>query len=162
MPNDVVVASRFEQPGPIGPREDSVETRQDRSGPDRFFLVSNAPSMIPVEEVTRLGPEATDRVTVGFLRDSRLRVYSPFQASVRRDSNGVMVQVSDDINVYGRGQSLSEAIIDFQHAVAELYFTLKADEGHLGRGVEVTWNALQVHIGERPQMPAQHEASRVR
>lgn len=114
----------------------------------RVVIVSNKPKMIPADEVEDLGPEVTDGVSLGFLRDGRLRVKAAIPVVITRKGDSVTVDVKD-LNVYGQGRNLSEALIDLQHAVVELYFAVKQDRDNLGKGMMAIWSVLQGKIEER-------------
>ena len=65
------------------------------------------------------------------LRDGRLRVVEPISVS-RTTENGEVVLEARELNEFGFGATLSEAIPDLQTAIAELYFTLEAERDRLG------------------------------
>ena len=69
--------------------------------------------------------------TLGALRDGRLRVVEPIAVTWTTE-DGQCVAEAAEINEFGFGDNLTEAIADLQAAIAELYFALDADQEHLG------------------------------
>ena len=65
------------------------------------------------------------------LRDGRLRVVEPISVS-RTMEDGEVVLEAHELNEFGFGATMSEAIADLQTAIAELYFTLEAERDRLG------------------------------
>lgn len=69
--------------------------------------------------------------TLGALRDGRLRVVEPIAVTWTTE-DGQCVAEAAEVNEFGFGDNLTEAIADLQAAIAELYFTLDADQERLG------------------------------
>ena len=69
--------------------------------------------------------------TLGALRDGRLRVVEPIAVTWTTE-DGQCVAEAAEINEFGFGDNLTEAIADLQGAIAELYFALDADQERLG------------------------------
>ena len=65
------------------------------------------------------------------LRDGRLRVVEPIAVTWTTE-DGQCVAEAAEINEFGFGDNLTEAIADLQAAIAELYFALDADQERLG------------------------------
>ncbi len=76
-------------------------------------------------------PQSPGRFMLERLRDERLRVAEPIEI-VRTTEDGKCVVEAPELNEFGFGDNLSEAIADLQAAIAELYFTLDAEQGRLG------------------------------
>ena len=92
--------------------------------------------------------EAPARLTLDSLRDRRLRVVEPIEV-VRMVEGGQHVAEAPEINEFGFGDDLAEAVADLQAALAELYFTLEADQRRLGSDLATVWGTLsrKVHKG---------------
>lgn len=78
-----------------------------------------------------LGAATPAEFLLGSLRDGRLRVAEPISVS-RTAESGQIVLEAHELNEFGFGGNVSEAIADLQTAIAELYFTLDAEQDRLG------------------------------
>ena len=81
------------------------------------------------------------KLTIDRLADERLRVVEPIDV-VQREEDGQCVVEAAELNEFGFGNNLSEAIADLQAAVAELYFTLDAERNRLGPDLAAVWATL--------------------
>ena len=81
------------------------------------------------------------------LRDERLTVVEPF-AIERTTDAGQCVLEATEINEFGFGENLTEAIADLQAAIADLYFSLEEERERLGRDLAKVWATLsrKVHM----------------
>ena len=86
---------------------------------------------------------------LGFLLDRRLRVISPIEVSLSKKQNK-FIAIAFKINEFGYGINPSEAIIDLQHTIAELYFFLNKNKFKLGVDLQHTYNRLQSLIKYAP------------
>ncbi len=77
----------------------------------------------------------------GSLRDGRLRVVEPIKAVWREEDEGIVVEAAE-LNEFGFGDNLSEAMADLQAAIAELYFTLEREQHGLGPDLAAVWATL--------------------
>ena len=68
---------------------------------------------------------------LGALHDGRLRVVEPIAVNWTKE-DGQCVAEAHEISEFGFGGNLTEAIADLQAAIAELYFTLEAEQERLG------------------------------
>ncbi len=94
------------------------------------------------------GPEARQvprEFTLGSMRDGRLRVVEPIEV-VQKTEDGKCVVETPELNEFGFGDNLSEAIADLQAAIAELYFTLDAEQDRLGPDLAAVWATLSRKI----------------
>lgn len=108
------------------------------------LLSAHLSALVPIErvETANLGPAHPERLLLGALRDGRLRVRSPI--SVRLTSeNRDFVAEAEELTEFGFGKNPSEALIDLQNAIAELYFTLQQEQGRLGPDLELVWANLE-------------------
>lgn len=87
-----------------------------------------APAFVPHPFVMPVAPR---EFTLGALRDGRLRVIEPIAVNWTTE-DGQCVAEASEINEFGFGANLTEAIADLQAAIAELHFTLEAEQERLG------------------------------
>ena len=80
----------------------------------------------------------SDALALGSLRDGRLRVVEPI-AVTQMMEGGKHVAEAPVLNEFGFGGNPSEAIADLQAAIAELYFTLEAEQHRLGPDLATVW-----------------------
>ena len=72
-----------------------------------------------------------EQFLLGFLRDGRLWVTEPFEATWYMESDEYVVE-AHEIAEFGFGRTIPEATADLQRAIAELYFTLEREQERLG------------------------------
>lgn len=89
-----------------------------------------------------------DNILLGALRDGRLRVVSPIKVKLTYEGKHTIAE-ADEIDEFGFGENISEAIADLQRAIAELYFTLDKEQGRLGVDLQRIWGVLQEKIIKR-------------
>ena len=80
-------------------------------------------------------------ITLDTLRDGRLRVVEPIEAIPMLEA-GEHVLEAPELNEFGFGDTLSEALADLQAAIVELYFTLEEDQDRLGPDLSSVWDVL--------------------
>ena len=90
-----------------------------------------------------------EELLVGTIRDGRLRVHSPIHVKVMREGEEVVTEATE-LNEFGFGENLSEALDDLQAAVRELYWSLMKDQHRLGPELERVWEVLHRKIELRP------------
>ena len=131
--DEILTIQKFEQP--LVPTEDEVQAYSDSMTsltPDE--IINEAlPQIIPVE------------ILIGSLRDGSLRVVVPLRVKVSREDTGFVLEAVD-LNEFGFGDNLSEAISDLQYAIAELYYSLKAEPQRLGPDLQEVWQKLRQAI----------------
>lgn len=113
-----------ELPPQLGPEQHNVEATA------QVLKWLESPEAPPAE------PDGVSAATpseflLGSLRDGRLRVVEPILVS-RTTENDEIVLEGRELNEFGFGTTVSEAIVDLQTAIAELYFTLDAEQERLG------------------------------
>ena len=136
MPSDVV---RFAEPSSVD-IEGDVNARADK------MAEMEISRLIPAADSTRDIPQTIpSTILIGSLRDARLRVISPIKVKVINDSGHFILEATD-LNEFGYGSNLSDAAIDLQHTIAELYFSLEADADRLGVDLQQTLQRLQEMI----------------
>jgi len=89
--------------------------------------------------------ETPDQILLGSLRDGRLRVRSPIKVEFTAEGEHIIAEAVD-FNEFGFGNNTSEALIDLQRAVAELYLTLEKEQDRLGKDLQGVWVILQEKI----------------
>ena len=102
---------------------------------------------IPVDESFALLEMALppNEFALGSLRDGRLRVVEPIKA-VRTTDEGKCVVEAPELNEFGFGDNLSEAITDLQAAIVELFFTLETEQARLGQDLAMVWATLSQKV----------------
>ena len=83
--------------------------------------------------------------TLGSLRDGRLRVVEPIEV-LPMFEGGTYVVEAPELNEFGFGDNLSEALSDLQAAIAELYFTLEDEQERLGPDLSSVWAELSQKV----------------
>jgi len=86
-------------------------------------------------------------VPIQNLRSSKLRLKEPLYISIEY-GNGVYVAFSDDLNLYGQGETELNAIRDFCKEVKSLYLDFKKSKDKLGKVMEENWQFLKGVIKE--------------
>jgi len=116
---------------------------------DVLFQEIGLDAIVPVEYVgADLIPEITGKVLLGSLRDGRLRVFSPIKVRFIVEGNHVIAEATE-LNEFGFGANPSEALVDLQRAISELYFTLEQEQKRLGVDLQKVWGTLQKKILKR-------------
>jgi hypothetical protein len=86
-------------------------------------------------------------IMIGSLRDGRLRVMQPIRVKFSKDGAGFIAEAID-LNEFGFGGNQSEAVADLQHAIAELYFSLRDERNRLGPDLRRVWKKVDRAIIE--------------
>lgn len=90
-------------------------------------------------------PAVPHEVLLGSVRDGRLRVQSPIRVKLTQEGQNIIAKAVE-FNEFGFGENPSEALVDLQHAIAELYFTLDKEYDRLGSDLQRVWAKLQKKI----------------
>ena len=125
-------------PIPIREFEPARQTGEDKafaSTPE--FVLIQASEPLDAQEMSI----SQNQFDLGSLRDGRLRVVEPVKAVLTTEEGKCVVE-APELNEFGFGDSLSEAITDLQAAIAELYFTLAAEQNRLGPDLAMVWDIL--------------------
>ena len=107
------------------------------------------------ESPSKLGnTEVPASFTLDSLRDGRLRVVEPIEV-IPMMEGGKYVAEAPELNEFGFGDNLVGAVSDLQAAIAELYFTLEAEQMRLGADLASVWGALsrKVHKADAASRP---------
>ena len=96
---------------------------------------------LPTEPIETVGPTLPSTMLLGALRDPRLHLIVPLTITFERENNDI-VAYCEELEEFGFGTHLTEAIEDLQAAIAELYFTLKEENDRLGSDLARIWDSL--------------------
>lgn len=104
------------------------------------------------KELTILGvgllSEPTTKLLFGAINDPRLRLKQPFPLTISRREGSVVVS-SDDLEEFGYGPTLSDALEDFGKTICELYHSLEAEERRLSNHLKQTLATLRRYLEPR-------------
>jgi len=98
-------------------------------------------------QIPSIGPTLPSAMLLGALRDPRLRLTVPLTVTFERENNDI-VAYCEELEEFGFGVHLTEAIEDLQATIAELYFTLKEENDKLGSNLKRIWQSLRQKIKE--------------
>lgn len=101
------------------------------------------------DKISSIGPALPETMLLGALRDPRLRLIAPLTVTFEYENDDI-VAYSEELEEFGFGTHLTEAIADLQATIAELYFTLKEENNRLGPELIRTWDGLRQKIKEIP------------
>ena len=87
-------------------------------------------------------PQELEGFMLGTLGHRRLRVHMPFTVKLDTENEDHIAEV-EEINEFGFGKSIWEAVADLQQAIVDLYFTLEEDQDRLGPDLSSVWRTLQ-------------------
>ena len=90
-------------------------------------------------------PAVPHEALLGSVCDGRLRVQLPIRVKFTQEGQNIIAKAVE-FNEFGFGENPSEALVDLQHAIAELYFTLDKEHNRLGRDLQRVWAKLQKKI----------------
>lgn len=113
----------------------------DRQVASDFIPESINPMILFSAEVAEDTSSSPDRFRLGSLRDGRLRVSESIDVRQMIEGNQCVVEALE-LNEFGFGENLPEAIKDLQAAIAELYFTLEVNQSCLGPDLASVWSTL--------------------
>lgn len=85
------------------------------------------------------------RIKLDSLLDDRLRVKEPIEVAVFA-AEGFILAEAADFNEFGCGDNPAAAIVELQYALADLYFSLAADQHRLGHWLQEVWAGLQTKM----------------
>ena len=87
-------------------------------------------------------------IELGSLRRADLKILEAFSVRFVEEDGRVRAE-APEIGEFGFGPTNSDALIDLQHAIAELYLTLEEDRDRLGSDLRETWLTLAKKIRRR-------------
>lgn len=132
----------FPEPMPGGRDNEAVADRRKFEIPLTHLVSSEYASILTP-------PAVPDQVLLGSLRDGRFRVMGPIAVKCTAENQDVIVEAIE-LNEFGFGRNLSEALSDLQAAIVELYFTLEQEQDRLGPDLQRIWAILQQKVLRRP------------
>jgi hypothetical protein len=88
-------------------------------------------------------------VQLGQLRHPTVRLRHPIELRPKRYREVVTVAFPD-LDIWGEGTYLTEAIEDFERTLIELYLGLRTARGQLGPALLLVWERVQQLVDERP------------
>jgi hypothetical protein len=104
---------------------------------------------VPIEPVNvDLALAMPREILLGTLRDGRLRIISPLQLKLTYEGKHTIAEAVE-VDEFGFGENISEAISDLQRTISELYFTLEQEQERLGVDLQRVWDILQKKILKR-------------
>jgi hypothetical protein len=126
-----------------------IQLDNDAGAHDILFQEIAPGAIVPIEYVgENLAPAIPSESLLGSLRDGRLRVNSPIEVKFTTEGEHVIAEAVE-LNEFGFGENPSEALIDLQRAIAELYLTLEKEQKRLGTDLQGVWTILQEKILKR-------------
>ena len=99
------------------------------------------------DQILSIEPKLPSTMLLGALRDPGLRLIVPLTVTFERENNDI-VAYCEELEEFGFGTHLTEAIEDLQVAIAEFYFTLKEENDRLGSNLKRIWDSLRQKIKE--------------
>lgn len=90
-----------------------------------------------------------DHIFLGTLHDGRLRVRSPITVKITKENQHIIAEAAE-LDEFGFGANLSEALRDLQRAIVELHLTLEEWKDRLGPDLQRVWATLQGKLLRRP------------
>jgi hypothetical protein len=89
------------------------------------------------------------KILFGVIAHPRLRIKRPIRLEVSR-KKGTVVAHCTDLNEFGCGVSMSDALDDFSKGIAELFFSLEQDSDRLGSDLAKLKEKLGRYVEPRP------------
>lgn len=100
-------------------------------------------------EKTKTPQRPPSRIRFGALRNRGLRIIAPIPVELERKGSTVVARW-DEIEEFGYGRNISEAIEDFSRTVEELFLSLNERKGDLGPDLQSVREVLCRYIASRP------------
>ncbi len=88
-----------------------------------------------------------DRVEIGSLLDTRLRMRRSLTLEIERQGDSYVAKCSA-LNEAGYGDDPSQAVQDIRWTIADIYWKLKEDQDRLGADLVETWRKLSELVYE--------------
>ncbi len=99
------------------------------------------------DQIPSVAPTLPKTMLLGALRDPRLRVIEPFIITFEREDSNI-VAYCEELEEFGFGTHLTEAIADLQATIAEAYFTFKEENKRLGSNLRKLWDSIRQKVKE--------------
>lgn len=111
------------------------------------FVIAELEMSAATDQIPSIGPTLPKTMMLGALRDPRLRLVVPFTVTFQRENDDI-VAYCEELEEFGFGKHLTEAIEDLQVTIAEAYFTLRQENKRLGSDLRKLWDSLRQKIKE--------------
>lgn len=96
------------------------------------------------------GKEGQEIFPIEFLESEKLALKQPITVRALYSEEAVTWVVDHiELNVYGEGRDIDEAVGDFKIALEETYFNLKEDKDKLGPFLQKQWNLFEKIVKEK-------------
>ena len=99
------------------------------------------------DQILSIEPTLPSTMLLGALHNPRLHLIAPLTITFESENDDIIAHC-EDLEEFGFGKHLTEAIEDLQAAIAELYFTLKEENNRLGSNLRRIWDRLRQKIEE--------------
>ena len=125
-----------------GPKPSIADDVDKRAQPTKAvrFEVGLPATVVPAG---LLGTTITfpSKFSLGYLRDGRLRVVEPISVAWTVEDDQVVAEATE-LNEYGEGDTIEEAIKDLQASISELFFELDEERDRLGADLQRVYETL--------------------
>lgn len=126
-----------------------VDPKEERNDASVLFLQYNELSNAIVNIKCQIQELRNKRTfPVQNLRSNKLQLKEPLYLSIEFEDDTFVV-FSDDLNLYGHGETELNAIRDFCKEVENLFFALKESKNKLGKVTQEIWGFAQEIIKEK-------------
>ncbi len=115
----------------------------------KVLPAEKAPRFLRIDTASKPTSAIPQEIQFGALHSPILRLNKPIPLRVEK-SEGTLAVVWDEIQEFGYGNSLSDAIFDFSATLAELFITLSKEKS-LGADLLRVKNKLSEYIEPRPR-----------
>lgn len=131
------------------PEEPFTPTRNKKVAYEPKLLTIPLASLILAERTSIISTELPNEILLGTLWDGRLRVQSPITVKITKENQHVIAEATE-LDEFGFGANLSEALRDLQRAIVELYLTLEEGKDRLSPDLQRVRATLQTKLSRRP------------
>ncbi|HLC29364.1 MAG TPA: hypothetical protein VJM51_01110 [Dehalococcoidia bacterium] len=84
----------------------------------------------------------------GSLLDDRLRLLKPLEVQLEQEGEWYIARCGE-VDAFGYGEDSFQAVDDLRQSFAELYWTLKASQEQLAKGLSSVWKHLRELVEEQ-------------
>lgn len=95
-----------------------------------------------------VGAGFSHTLTFGSLLDDRLRLLKPLEVQLEQERECYIARC-DEFDTFGYGEDPFQAVDDLRQSFAELYWTLKASQAQLAKGLSLVWQQLREMVQEQ-------------
>jgi hypothetical protein len=108
------------------------------------FLVPDSDRLIGIEK-PKTPRKPPSRIQFGLLRNRNLRMLRSIPLSIDR-KGATVVAAWDEIEEFGYGRNITEALEDFGRTIEELFTTLSEKQQALSEDLARVWSVVSRHI----------------